>query len=898
MTRARLELQADSRQVRTATQDLERLNGTGERSDQMVRTLRKAFIALGGAAAVRGATRTIADFSQQISTVAAISGATTSELKALRQETLLLGSTTRFSASEAAAGAQFLARAGFDTQQILASLNETLTLAQAGGLELAAAADIASNVLTGFRISADEAGRAVDVLAFAANRSNTDVQQLGDALSFVAPIASGLGVSLEETTAAIGALSDAGLQGSTAGTGLRRVLSTLESPTTAATKKLNELGVSAEEVQISTVGLTGALERLRAAGITTGEALEIFGDRGGPAFEVLNSSIPRVREMSRALGEAGGFAQGVADIMDDNLNGALLSVRSATEGLVIALGDLGAESSATQGVSNLADAIRTLTDNLDTAVRVATVVGAVFGARLVGSLASSTIAFTAARIEAARYQATLASMAGVSRGAAASQLVLSRSLSLLGGPAGLAALAAFGVFRLSQSYRDGLQAQDERTQRIMAEFRAQKGLNEEISAGTAAMNRYQSATDSAYAAQIQGMSQSQIQEEFDNVTESLERAERRLERVGDRFAKGTLRYMQAEEAVRAYKAQLEALNGIAPNIITTQEQQDQSLQKVRQSFLDQIFELENGRDAYELLNAAREAGIDIDSAEADGLRELQAERNKLTEAVRAQAEEERKQKEAERAFDSLTAELQTAGMTPAQLAQQQYDARVDVIRDAEDREAATKAEARAAEIQAYQDYQRQLAEIDEQAEQQRIQKIQNQLSGASQLFGDLNSLANAFGDEQNAINRALFIAQKGFSIAQSIIAIQTGIAQAAALPFPANLGAMATVASATAGIVSNIQSVAAPRAAGGQVRGGEQYLVGERGPELITMRGNGNVTPNHMLGAGGGDTINQNAQVSFVIPTSDEQIRRVVADSRDIIYDVMQQVFRRQGRVL
>src|SRR5690554_5207658 len=172
----------------------------------------------------------MADFGQEMSTVRAITGATDAQFEQLQNTARELGATTRFSASEAAAGIQFLARAGFEVDDILASIEGTLQLAQAGAMGLAEAADIASNVLTGFRLNAAETSRVVDVLALASNSSNTNVSQLGQAMSMVAPVAAGLGVSVEEASAAIGALSDAGIQSSRAGTGLRRVLSSLESP--------------------------------------------------------------------------------------------------------------------------------------------------------------------------------------------------------------------------------------------------------------------------------------------------------------------------------------------------------------------------------------------------------------------------------------------------------------------------------------------------------------------------------------------------------------------------------------------------------------------------------------------------------------------------------------------
>ena len=337
-----------------------RLNRVGDAATRVQRLIGRAFAFAGIGLGLNSVITTLANFEQQMSTVRAITGATEGQFRALRLEAQRLGSTTRFSASEAAEGMQFLARAGFDVDQVLASINDTLLLAQAGALDLASAADIASNILTGFRLQAEQAGRVVDVLALASNSANTNVFQLGEAMKFVAPVAAGLGVSLEEAAAAISALSDSGLQGSLAGTGLRRVLAELESPTSKTAGLLADLGVATDDVRVSQVGLTTALERLRDAGVDTGLALQIFGDRGGPAFEVMSNAIPRIVELTGALGDAEGTAARIAATMDDNLNGALLSVKSAAEGLVIAFGDAGGTGGLTSAALAVASALRFL----------------------------------------------------------------------------------------------------------------------------------------------------------------------------------------------------------------------------------------------------------------------------------------------------------------------------------------------------------------------------------------------------------------------------------------------------------------------------------------------------------------------------------------------------------
>lgn len=370
MATERIVVVVEDRGTRRVQQNIKGVGDTARRSSSNVALLAKSLGLIAGLAGIRRAVGTLADFEQQLATVRGITNATEAEFAALRDRAQELGATTRFAASEAAEGLVFLARAGFSVEEQLDTIGSTLLLAQAGALDLASAADIASNVLRGFRLEADQSARAVDVLAKAANSSNTNVQQLGDGLKLVAPIASGVGVSLEETVAAVGALSDAGLQATLAGTGLRRVISELESPSNKTRTIIRSLGLTTDDVKISQVGLTAALEALTRAGLDTGTALEVFGDRGGPAFEVLSSGIPQVIALTEALMNAEGSANALAAQMDDNLNGALLAVRSSLEAVVLAVGDAGATDVLEGSLRGLAATLRSLATNLDDVMRV------------------------------------------------------------------------------------------------------------------------------------------------------------------------------------------------------------------------------------------------------------------------------------------------------------------------------------------------------------------------------------------------------------------------------------------------------------------------------------------------------------------------------------------------
>lgn len=336
----RIKIIVDSSRVPTGARPVARkLTSLENQAKRLGKTLTRVFGVLAAGRLLLASIRNIARFEEAMAVVRAVTKATGDEFVTLTDRAQQLGISTRFSATQAADAMVLLARAGFSVDETMESVAQTLLLAQAGSLGMAEAADITASALRGFGLETSETARITDVLTAAANRSNTNVSQLGQALKFVAPIAKGLGQTIEITTAALGALSDAGLKGTLAGTGLRRVLAELASPGRELADILRNAGLIAEDVDPQIAGLTNALEALKIAGFDTGDALEVFGQRGGPAFAVLVDNIPKVREMEIALLAAGGEAKDVADIMDDTLNGALFRLKSAFEGLNLAIGE-------------------------------------------------------------------------------------------------------------------------------------------------------------------------------------------------------------------------------------------------------------------------------------------------------------------------------------------------------------------------------------------------------------------------------------------------------------------------------------------------------------------------------------------------------------------------------
>ncbi|GIW56331.1 MAG: hypothetical protein KatS3mg082_2735 [Nitrospiraceae bacterium] len=290
------------------------------------------------------AAREFAGFEQAMARVRALTGASAADFAALKQQARELGKSTVFTASQAAEAMSFFALAGFDVQQILAAVAPTLSLAAAGQIEIAQAADIAAKIMAGMGIEAGELGRVVDVMAKAMTTANTDMLMLGDAFKFVGPIAKNAGISLEEITAAIQLLSNAGIQGEMAGTTLRGMLLTLTSPSKEAANQLKRLGVEISDAEGNVRPLVDILADLERglANAGSGRRLQILGqifpNRQAAGAAVLIGQSQILRQATEALQNAGGTGAKIASIQLDTLSGSVKILLSALQDVAIELG--------------------------------------------------------------------------------------------------------------------------------------------------------------------------------------------------------------------------------------------------------------------------------------------------------------------------------------------------------------------------------------------------------------------------------------------------------------------------------------------------------------------------------------------------------------------------------
>jgi len=329
------------RNIREAGQSIKKF---GKSTYSVGRSLRNnVTLPLMGLGALSGVV--LFKFETQMNNVKAITESTGEQFLKLRNQARLMGRTTRFTASEAAAAQAFLAKAGFKVNQIYSAMPDTLQLAAAANLDIATSADIVSNVMKGYRLRNQEVSKAVDVLTKTFVSSNTDLSMLGEAFKYAGPVAKGFGLSIQETTAFLGLLGNAGIQASMAGTTLRGALSKLASPSKKAAKMLEYAGIKVFDSSGKMMKLHHILAKLSKAGAKASHIMEIFGLRAGPGMIALGAeSTKSIEKFIKTLEKSSGTAKRIAKTQLEGLPGAMLLTKSAIEDLIIALGDAGLTS--------------------------------------------------------------------------------------------------------------------------------------------------------------------------------------------------------------------------------------------------------------------------------------------------------------------------------------------------------------------------------------------------------------------------------------------------------------------------------------------------------------------------------------------------------------------------
>ena len=338
-----------------------------------------------GAAAVK----TTADFDSSMSKVSAVSGAVGKDFEALRSKAREMGATTKFSASDAADAMNYMAMAGWKTEDMLGGISGIMNLAAASGEDLATTSDIVTDALTAFGKSAEDSGRLADIMAAASSNANTNVAMMGESFKYVAPVAGAMGYSMEDTALAIGLLANSGIKAGQGGTALRTMLTNLAKPTDDIKYKMNQLGISLEDGEGNMYSLREVMGQLResfsnirmpadefqssmadiqskfdegkisedeyvdatselmkqaygAEGALKAEAAATIAGKTGMAglLAIVGSSEEDFNKLANAIDNSNGTAEEMAKVMQDNLNGQITILLSALQELAISVGDI------------------------------------------------------------------------------------------------------------------------------------------------------------------------------------------------------------------------------------------------------------------------------------------------------------------------------------------------------------------------------------------------------------------------------------------------------------------------------------------------------------------------------------------------------------------------------
>ena len=316
--------------------------------------------AVAGAAAVTMAASAIAgfvsdsiavgtEFDTSMSQVAATMGTTVDDIEELREYALEMGSTTAFSATQAAEALNYMALAGYDVQTSMEMLPNVLNLAAAGGIQLASASDMITDAQSALGLTIDDTTALVDQMAAAASNSNTSVEQLGNAILTIGATARGINGGTTELATVLGVLADNGIKGAEGGTHLRNILLSLQTPSEAGAAALAELGMSYEDMYDSAGNMRSIpdiiLEMQTAMeGMTEESKIAIisgiFNKTDLAAVNaLLGTSEDRFNDLSAAIENSAGAAERMANTQLDNLGGDITLFQSAVEGLQIALSD-------------------------------------------------------------------------------------------------------------------------------------------------------------------------------------------------------------------------------------------------------------------------------------------------------------------------------------------------------------------------------------------------------------------------------------------------------------------------------------------------------------------------------------------------------------------------------
>ena len=800
---------ANGRFIRGQSASQESMRSSRRSAFALGGTLQKLAVAATAAISVFDAINVIRGFESAMAELQGVTNATTGELRILQDVAREMGATTKFSATEAAQGLTFLARAGFNVGQAVDALPGVLLLATAANMDLARAADIASNVLSGFRLRTSETQRVVDVLAKTANSANTNVEQLALALAYTAPISAALGISIEETSAAIGVLGDNALQGEKGGTALRSVMATLAGQSDELAGKISVLGLTLEDVNVESRGLTAVLQTLRDAGLDANSAIQIFGKEAATGALILAQTADRVGELTEQNKEAAGEAQRMAEVMGNTLQGKLKGLRSAIEELYLQVGEGGLLGALRDTIDVLTNFVRVLGGN-QTAIEEAGT-----GMRVIAAAANLIAGGLSGIMEVARTVFTsLGQWAEQTSGAVGEDGLFGEIEKAIDALADgtitiediangiVATFAKVGSFIRAffvdpvLGYIEGIQlAWDGLGTFMEAAIRDPLGAIAQAMASmvNSVLGSIRLLIDGL--ASLVGFMSSDLAAAVRKASDGLAGLEASVQGVADEIAGDSAEKMK-EGIAKIGEGLDQASSLVAPSL-------DDMMARY-QKFGDEVADINEWLAIKVQERVEREAKAEEEKQEIlFKLKEQEQQKIAEMEEAEAQAKLERERARAEASAQLALDQLQKQFASEQELLAQQREQRLEVINEARDLEliAAEEHDILLQEIERR--HQEALTQIQEDEQQKRLQiqakTWQANLTMAQQSLQALQQLLIAAGNENLAESKA-------FGVAQAVVSTAIGIARAMELGWPAAVPAMALAAATGAAQIAAITS--------------------------------------------------------------------------------------------
>lgn len=285
------------------------------------------------------------DFEAAMSQVQATSGADADEMERLTKKAEEMGATTKFTASDSAEAMNYMAMAGWKTEDMLDGITGIMNLAAAANEDLGTTSDIVTDALTAFGLSASDSGHFADVLAQASANANTNVSMLGESFKYVAPVAGAMKYSVEDVSLALGLMANASVKGSQAGTSLKTSIANMAAPTDKMQGAMDKYGISLTKRNGEMKSFKEVLDMLRAnlGGLSeteqTAAASTIFGKEAmAGMLAIINASTEDYEKLTQAIYNADGATEKMANTQLDNLSGSITLLQSAVDGVKISFG--------------------------------------------------------------------------------------------------------------------------------------------------------------------------------------------------------------------------------------------------------------------------------------------------------------------------------------------------------------------------------------------------------------------------------------------------------------------------------------------------------------------------------------------------------------------------------